>query len=139
MRRWPGDTRSTAAPRAPFYGPEHSIERIEQALSSYEAGGWESKEQQAQATVAADMQAEQAQMTVGSRRCGAEHERDFEVQVTRMPSLAATCEAAAELIAQGEVIAWYRGRMEFGPRALGHRSISPTPQSPRCAIASTPS
>ncbi len=32
-------------------------------------------------------------------------------------------ERAAELIAAGEVIAWYRDRMEFGSRALGNRSI----------------
>ncbi|MDP3041953.1 MAG: carbamoyltransferase C-terminal domain-containing protein, partial [Candidatus Omnitrophota bacterium] len=29
----------------------------------------------------------------------------------------------AGLIAQGEVIGWFQGRMEFGPRALGSRSI----------------
>ncbi len=30
---------------------------------------------------------------------------------------------AAELIDQGKVIGWFQGRMEFGPRALGSRSI----------------
>ncbi len=30
---------------------------------------------------------------------------------------------AAELLAQGEVVAWFQGRMEWGPRALGNRSI----------------
>ena len=30
---------------------------------------------------------------------------------------------AAELIAKGELVAWFRGRMEFGPRGLGNRSI----------------
>ena len=34
---------------------------------------------------------------------------------------------AARLIADGRVIAWYWGRMEFGPRALGHRSILADP------------
>lgn len=37
---------------------------------------------------------------------------------------------AAELIAQGNVIGWYRGRMEFGPRALGNRSILANPMRP---------
>ncbi len=41
-----------------------------------------------------------------------------------------TCEKAATLIAGGSVIAWYRGRMEFGPRALGHRSILADPGHP---------
>lgn len=31
--------------------------------------------------------------------------------------------AAAELIAQEKVVGWFQGRMEFGPRALGNRSI----------------
>lgn len=31
--------------------------------------------------------------------------------------------AAAELIAEGSVVGWFQGRMEFGPRALGARSI----------------
>src|SRR5579883_1065008 len=30
---------------------------------------------------------------------------------------------AAELLAAGEVVAWFQGRMEWGPRALGNRSI----------------
>lgn len=30
---------------------------------------------------------------------------------------------AAELLAQGRVVGWFQGRMEFGPRALGARSI----------------
>ena len=30
---------------------------------------------------------------------------------------------AADLIAQGAVVGWFQGRMEFGPRALGNRSI----------------
>jgi len=29
----------------------------------------------------------------------------------------------AQLIAEGNVIGWFQGRMEFGPRALGARSI----------------
>ncbi len=57
-------------------------------------------------------------------------EYEGQLQVTRLPSLADACEAAAQLIAAGEVIAWYRGRMEFGPRALGHRSILADPGRP---------
>lgn len=34
---------------------------------------------------------------------------------------------AAELLAAGEVIAWFQGRMEWGPRALGQRSILGNP------------
>jgi carbamoyltransferase len=53
-----------------------------------------------------------------------------DVAVTRLSCLGDACDAAAQLIAAGEVIAWYRGRMEFGPRALGHRSILADPGRP---------
>jgi carbamoyltransferase len=33
------------------------------------------------------------------------------------------CERVADLIAEGKVVGWMQGRMEFGPRALGSRSI----------------
>jgi carbamoyltransferase len=36
--------------------------------------------------------------------------------------------AAAELIAAGEVLGWVQGRSEFGPRALGNRSILADPR-----------
>ena len=36
--------------------------------------------------------------------------------------------AAAALIAQGKIIGWFQGRMEFGPRALGSRSILANPK-----------
>jgi len=39
--------------------------------------------------------------------------------------------AAAELIANDKVIGWFQGRMEFGPRALGNRSILANPCNPR--------
>jgi carbamoyltransferase len=52
------------------------------------------------------------------------------IEVTPLGSLEESCEAAAQLIAAGEVIAWYRERMEFGPRALGHRSILADPGRP---------
>jgi carbamoyltransferase len=32
-------------------------------------------------------------------------------------------EKTAQLIADGKVVGWFQGRMEFGPRALGNRSI----------------
>jgi carbamoyltransferase len=37
----------------------------------------------------------------------------------------------AEQIAAGRVIGWFDGRMEFGPRALGSRSILGDPRSPK--------
>ena len=50
------------------------------------------------------------------------------------PDDEALCRAVAGLLARDQVVGWFQGRMEFGPRALGARSIlgdarSPTMQS----------
>ena len=57
---------------------------------------------------------------------------DFRDQIdtVHLSTLRETCSEAAKLIREGRVIAWYRGRMEFGPRALGHRSILADPGHP---------
>jgi len=39
-------------------------------------------------------------------------------------------EKAAGLLTEGHLVAWFRGAMEFGPRALGHRSILANPCHP---------
>ncbi len=40
-------------------------------------------------------------------------------------------ERAADLLTQERVVGWFQGRMEFGPRALGSRSILGDARSPR--------
>ncbi len=40
------------------------------------------------------------------------------------------CRATASLLAKGKVVGWFQGRMEFGPRALGNRSILGDARSP---------
>jgi carbamoyltransferase len=40
-------------------------------------------------------------------------------------------EHVADLLAEGQVVGWFHGRMEFGPRALGARSILGDARSPR--------
>jgi carbamoyltransferase len=40
-------------------------------------------------------------------------------------------ETTARLLADEKVVGWFNGRMEFGPRALGARSILGDPRSPR--------
>ena len=39
-------------------------------------------------------------------------------------------ETVARLISEGKVIGWFQGRSEFGPRALGNRSILADPRNP---------
>jgi carbamoyltransferase len=42
----------------------------------------------------------------------------------------AMLELTAQALAQGKAVGWHQGRMEFGPRALGGRSILADPRSP---------
>ncbi len=39
-------------------------------------------------------------------------------------------ERTAQAIAAGKIVGWFQGRMEFGPRALGNRSILADPRNP---------
>lgn len=49
----------------------------------------------------------------------------------RCSSEAELLEQVAGLLAEGKVIGWFHGRMEFGPRALGARSILGDPRNPK--------
>ena len=40
------------------------------------------------------------------------------------------CQEVAEEVAKGSAIGWFQGAMEFGPRALGNRSILGDPRNP---------
>ncbi len=40
------------------------------------------------------------------------------------------CSAVVEYIIQGKVVGWFQDRFEWGPRALGHRSILADPRNP---------
>ncbi|MEJ2739842.1 MAG: carbamoyltransferase [Dehalococcoidia bacterium] len=44
-------------------------------------------------------------------------------------TLSDPAERAAELLTEGKIVGWFQGRMEFGPRALGNRSILADPRS----------
>ncbi len=51
----------------------------------------------------------------------------YKLRAGQLNDVAAT---TAELLANGKIIGWFQGRMEFGPRALGHRSILADPRDP---------
>lgn len=54
----------------------------------------------------------------------------FGAQSTRMADDSSLCAEVARLMAEGRVVGWFQGRMEFGPRALGARSIIGDARSP---------
>lgn len=41
------------------------------------------------------------------------------------------CKETAQFLSKGKIIGWYQSRMEFGPRALGSRSILADPTNPK--------
>ena len=64
---------------------------------------------------------------------GALEARDAELRAARceveaIADEAALCRRVAALIAGGRVVGWFQGRMEWGPRALGNRSILGDPR-----------
>ena len=54
--------------------------------------------------------------------------RTYKLRYARVSDPAAV---AAELLSQGKILGWFQGRMEFGPRALGSRSILADPRDPQ--------
>jgi carbamoyltransferase len=53
--------------------------------------------------------------------------KTYKIRASRLSDPAAT---AAELLSRGKILGWFQGRMEFGPRALGSRSIIADPRDP---------
>jgi carbamoyltransferase len=49
---------------------------------------------------------------------------------TRYDSAEELAQAVAGALGEGLIVGWFQGRMEFGPRALGHRSILADPRDP---------
>jgi carbamoyltransferase len=48
--------------------------------------------------------------------------------VEGIPDSQALCDRVARAISEGKVVGWFQGRMEWGPRALGNRSILGDPR-----------
>jgi carbamoyltransferase len=56
--------------------------------------------------------------------------RRYGAQALRYDDFSCLCREVAGMLADGEVVGWFQGRMEFGPRALGARSILGDPRKP---------
>ena len=56
---------------------------------------------------------------------------EAEVRYDLLPDPLERAERAAEALAAGAVVAWFQGRAEFGPRALGSRSFLADPRDAR--------
>lgn len=64
-------------------------------------------------------------------------DKDIEIMLRRYGVAAMRCEEdklialVVDQLVQGQVVGWFQGRMEFGPRALGNRSILGDARHPR--------
>ena len=56
--------------------------------------------------------------------------RKYDAHTTYYPDFNDLSTESARLLAEGNVVGWVQGRMEFGPRALGGRSILGDPRNP---------
>ena len=55
--------------------------------------------------------------------------KQYKAHYTHYTSTDTLCDAVAEMIDMGMVVGWYQGRAEFGPRALGNRTIIADPRN----------
>ncbi|HOB98724.1 MAG TPA: carbamoyltransferase C-terminal domain-containing protein [Verrucomicrobiota bacterium] len=70
---------------------------------------------------------------LGPEYSAAEIEEALRKRGCRSERCASITERASDLLAKGQVVAWCQGRMEWGPRALGNRSILGNPAVPGVA------
>jgi carbamoyltransferase len=66
----------------------------------------------------------------GTAYSNADIERSLKLTGVRYRKLDDPAYSAAMLVSEKKVIAWFQGKMEFGPRALGNRSILASPSVP---------
>ncbi len=67
---------------------------------------------------------------LGNECSDAEIEKALQTYKIRASKVSDPAVAAAEMLSQGKILGWVQGRMEFGPRALGARSILADPRDP---------
>lgn len=68
---------------------------------------------------------------LGSTSSITQIDQTLELTGVKKKSLNNPAKTAAELISQGKIIGWFQGRSEFGPRALGNRSILANASDPK--------
>jgi carbamoyltransferase len=52
------------------------------------------------------------------------------IKFQKLNNVLETCEIASDMLLNGKVLGWFQEKMEFGPRALGNRSILADPRNP---------
>jgi len=73
-------------------------------------------------------------VSLGNECSPAEVQKAIETYKLDAQRVADPSVVAADLLAAGKIIGWVQGRMEFGPRALGNRSILADPRDPEMTV-----
>jgi carbamoyltransferase len=68
---------------------------------------------------------------LGTQHSNAEIESVLQTYKLKSRRVENPAQTAAQLISQNHLVGWFQGRMEFGPRALGNRSILSDPRDAR--------
>ncbi|MBI4525498.1 MAG: carbamoyltransferase [Deltaproteobacteria bacterium] len=106
-----------------YWGPEFSDYEIRKALSVMRIANGEWRTAGGREHGAGSREPE-----VGGRRSEVtEKISDFGIRIAEFPE-SELVKVTAERIAEGKVVGWFQGRMEWGPRALGNRSIVVDPR-----------
>ena len=84
------------------------------------------------AVVAAVQSGERVDLDLGRLDLGHAYDTDVIADALRAAGIAAEPVAdlacrVADLLAEGQIVMWFEGRMEYGPRALGQRSVLARP------------
>jgi carbamoyltransferase len=67
---------------------------------------------------------------LGPENNDSEIEKVLQIYKLRATRVGDAARIASEMLARGKILGWFQGRMEFGPRALGSRSILGDPRDP---------
>jgi carbamoyltransferase len=70
----------------------------------------------------------------GGESSDTEIEKALTTYKIRFARIQDSADVGAMLLAERKIIGWYQGRMEFGPRALGSRSILADPRDPNMTV-----
>jgi len=90
------------------------------ALVAWQRAGGKSRSRMEHAYYGPEYSDAEIEVAIGARGAEVEAQR---CSVTRIADEQVLVQKAAEAVAGGAVLGWFQGRMEWGPRALGNRSI----------------
>jgi carbamoyltransferase len=87
------------------------------------------------AVIAATRKGQKVDLSLTRLDLGPGYSREEIEKALQRAGLPARChahigQAVAELLEDNRVVMWFQGRMEYGPRALGHRSVLARPDRP---------